>query len=109
MRAAAPGPSLSELLESEKRRVRSPMNPEKLSHEHRKTTIIPECMHSLFHLFTVKSNNHKPCRAAHAAVEADAPPAQPPRQLHRAAHTPAATTHYHVDVPIGTAAYVYHV
>ena len=32
MRAAAPGPSLSELLESEKRRVRSPMNPEKLSH-----------------------------------------------------------------------------
>ena len=51
VRAAAPGPSLSELLESEKRRVRSPMNPEKLSHEHRKTTIIldmhVECMLAL--------------------------------------------------------------
>ena len=47
MRAAAPGPSLSELLESEKRRVRSPMNPEKLSHEHRKTTINYTGMHAL--------------------------------------------------------------
>ena len=67
VRAAAPGPSLSELLESEKRRVRSPMNPEKNSHEHRKTTII-RGMHALSALTLARqSNPHSPRRPKRTA------------------------------------------